>query len=490
LIVPTPEKSELARQLWFDVEDLFEYAAGNPRPSGIQRLAYEIYFALQQTPGHGARIHFVRHDQVRKTFSTVPWPTIVRLFERLTDAPDRAQRHAPATMATGHASDIPAASHLRWLARRLVHRVPPGLRERLLVLARQQLLAWHALTNLLGYAAGRVPAVVRQTLRGCVASILRQVAPGPKGDFATLVQPGDFLVVLGSPWNYPDYAELITNVRSRVDLRFALLVFDLIPIRRPEWCDRGLVHTFRAWFTAILPLADVILAISQSTANDVERFAAQSRMPLRARAQVIPIGSGFGPMQQAPAIASAHIPRAGSYVLFVSTIEARKNHLLLFRVWRRLLEEMPPSAVPTLVFAGRVGWMGGDLMEQLENTNYLDRKICVLSTVSDSELASLYQGCLFTLFPSLYEGWGLPVTESLMFGKPCIVARSSSLPEAGGRFARYFDPESVSDAYGVIRTAIENPEELRAWQDEITRSFVPVPWTATADAILRHLGIG
>jgi glycosyltransferase involved in cell wall biosynthesis len=176
-------------------------------------------------------------------------------------------------------------------------------------------------------------------------------------------------------------------------------------------------------------------------------------------------------------------------VLFVSTIEARKNHLLLFRVWRRLLDELPADLVPTLVFAGRVGWLVEDLMRQLQNTDFLDGKIRLIEDASDAELAALYRGCSFTVFPSLYEGWGLPVTERLAFGKPCLAARATSVPEAGGRLARYFDPESVADAYAAIRAAIENPEGLRVWQAEIVRGFSPVPWSATADAVMRCLGV-
>jgi glycosyltransferase involved in cell wall biosynthesis len=175
--------------------------------------------------------------------------------------------------------------------------------------------------------------------------------------------------------------------------------------------------------------------------------------------------------------------------MFVSTVEARKNHLLLFRVWRRLVEDMSPASVPTLVFVGRVGWLVQDLIQQLDNTAYLDNKICLIQDASDAELVSLYRGCLFTVFPSLYEGWGLPVTESLSFGKPCIVARGSSLPEAGGVLARYFDPESVSDAYAVIRAVIEDPEGLCIWQADVVRSFAPVSWSAAVDVILQRIGL-
>ena len=69
--------------------------------------------------------------------------------------------------------------------------------------------------------------------------------------------------------------------------------------------------------------------------------------------------------------------------LIVSTIEARKNHALLFAVWRRLLEDMPAATVPTLVFAGRVGWLVSDFMQQLRNSNFLDGKIVHIESPTD-----------------------------------------------------------------------------------------------------------
>ena len=165
------------------------------------------------------------------------------------------------------------------------------------------------------------------------------------------------------------------------------------------------------------------------------------------------------------------LPEPGSYVLFVSTLEARKNHALLFRVWRRLLSEMPREQVPTLVFAGRVGWLVADLMQQLENAEWLGGKIRLVRDPSDEELLALYRGCRFTLYPSLYEGWGLPVSESLALGRPCIASNRTSLPEAGGALARYFDPDDLDDACATIRAVIEDPEGLEAWRERVAREF-------------------
>jgi glycosyltransferase involved in cell wall biosynthesis len=242
----------------------------------------------------------------------------------------------------------------------------------------------------------------------------------------------------------------------------------------------------------VLPIADHVFTISHATAADIGRYIEQSGSSGRASSiQVVPVGTSFVdsvPPDPAVAEVSPGLPEPGTYVLFVSTLEVRKNHILLFRVWRRLLETMRAAEVPTLVFAGRVGWLVKDLMQQLEDTRWLDGKIMLVEGPADQDVAALYRGCLFTLFPSLYEGWGLPVTESLANGKPCIASASSSIPEAGGRLARYFDPEDGNEAYRVIHDTIVDKPGLAAWQEEVVRDFRPVPWSETAAVILDTLG--
>ncbi len=174
----------------------------------------------------------------------------------------------------------------------------------------------------------------------------------------------------------------------------------------------------------------------------------------------------------------------------VGTIEARKNHGGMLRVWRQLLNNPPAGGVPTLVFAGKAGWLTADLMQQLENASHLGGKILFVDQPSETQLAALYQHCLFTLYPSLYEGWGLPVTESLCFGKPVAASNSSAIPEAGGAFCCYFDPDNLADAHEKIRTWIEQPELVAAAAARIATQFTPPHWANTASALLQDCGAG
>ncbi len=470
----------MTARLWIDVEDLFEYVRSNRRPSGIQRLAFEIYQTMQAHYGDSGLVHFVRHDIGRHSFRVVPWREVTGLFEKLTEL-----EVAPSRRLERGISPHPPA---RQFIRRLVHRLTPSLQPALVdaaVTFGEALRAWGRLATMVWH--GSRSRLRRLTVQIRNLGVDRRAGVQGPVSFAECATSGDVIVALGAPWSHPDYPDLVRTQRER-GLRFALLVYDLIPIRRPEWFERSLVRLFRSCFESMLPLCDVIFAISRATADDVEAYARENGVALPGPVTPIPIGTGFGSQSQSAATSHCRaLPTVSSYALFVSTIEARKNHTLLFRVWRRLLEDLPPERVPTLVFAGHIGWLVDDLMRQIANTDNLNGKLVVIEDPTDAELAMLYRGCLFTVFPSFHEGWGLPVTESLAFGKPCVISDRTSLPEAGGRLVRSFDPDNLNDAYEVIRQVIDDRPGLARWEAEVRREFKPVPWSATVDALLAGL---
>ena len=467
----------MTARLWLDVEDLYEYVRADcQRPSGIQRLAFEICRELQKRYGSTGLVHFVRHSLTGNEFEVVQWSEVAALFAGLVTGE---------AVPVASAANGPVFPHLpaRQLIRRLAYRLPPSLRTQIADAVLTQAKALRAWSRLLGaLARGTVqlpPKLVRHFREHKAVS-----SPAPRVSnrrFADLAAPGDILLMLAATWSHPDYAGLINRRCKANGLQFALLLYDLIAVRRPEWCDHVLARLFRNWIDTVLPLCDQVFAISHATASDVEAYARERRISLPSAVVTLPIGStAWQPAESR----SDRLPAPGSYALIVSTIEVRKNHLLLFRVWRRLLEEMPRDRVPTLVFAGRVGWLVTDLMQQIANSENLGGKLLLVDSPSDSELAALYHGCLFTLFPSFFEGWGLPVTESLAFGKPCIISNRTSLPEAGGKLARSFDPDNLHDAYAVIREVIEDPDGLARWEAKVRREFRPVSGSATVDALL------
>jgi len=154
------------------------------------------------------------------------------------------------------------------------------------------------------------------------------------------------------------------------------------------------------------------------------------------------------------------------YVLLVSSYEPHKNHLLAFDVWRRLAAQAL-AITPLLICAGSRGQLTSDCLPA--HTIWIDRP-------SDNDMRALYSNCLFSIMPSLEEGWGLPVGEALWFGKVCLSSNSTSLPEVGGGLSITFDPfdaaamlEHVTDFLDeetrCARERLIKGSGLRTWDD-------------------------
>ncbi len=460
--------------IWIDVEDVLVHLNRGARPTGIQRLSFEAARALVEVAG-SARIRFLRHVPGGAGFYEVPYATLAAAYAAAVSAP-AAHAVSIGGSARGGANSDPSAqapSGLRRVWQGVGNRMPGEVRAALLDVLLPLWAAVRAVPRLVGAAR-------RAQWR----------APRQAGGGRTLAEAGmaagDVLFGLAAPWNSQHMARA-TAARARHGLRYATLVYDLIPVVRPEFSVVALGRRYREWALAMMPVCDVPMAISQATRRDMEAFAAREGFALRAPVRVVPVGTGFPSIPADPGGAAAAAVPGEPYVLCVSTIEVRKNHLLLLRVWRRLVEEMPAGAVPKLVIAGGIGWLVDDFMQQMRNAGFLGGRIEVVDSPSDAALAALYRGAMFSVYPSHYEGWGLPVVESHDFGTPVVCADGSSLPEAGGALARYFEADSVGDATRVIRGLIEDPVGLAAWRAEVRAGFRPVPWRETAVAMIEAI---
>ena len=186
-----------------------------------------------------------------------------------------------------------------------------------------------------------------------------------------------------------------------------------------------------------------------------------------------------------PAVeAASGVSIDGPFVLFVSTLERRKNHEVLYRALVRLAEQ-GRTVLPRLVFVGMRGWGVDDLLSDLERDPRVRDRVVRLHDVTDATLQQLYRQAAFTVFPSLSEGWGLPVAESLAHGRFCLVADTSSLREVGGELVEYLDPLDSAAWAQRLAHYLDHPEEVARREAAIRERFVPTPWSETARAVLQ-----
>lgn len=300
---------------------------------------------------------------------------------------------------------------------------------------------------------------------------------------------GQTYFVLGAFWGFGSNATRYARLK-RAGVGVGVYIYDLIPITHPEYCVAGLVSEFSFALGDGLHAFDFVLTISEYVAKDVRKFLHKHRLrdipvaavPLAHQLHDRPAISGSAAWRGAIA------PLQGRrFVLMVSTIEARKNHIYLYSVWKALLEEgLDP---PDLVFVGRFGWRVNDLRDILEGTGFLGGRIHVVHDLSDVDLELLYRSCLFTAFPSIIEGWGLPVGESLAHGKPSIASCTSSIPEVGGDLVDYIDPWNVHDGVRVFKRMITDEAYRAGRVGSIRDRFVPRTWDDVGRDLLGRLAV-
>jgi alpha-1,3-rhamnosyl/mannosyltransferase len=148
--------------------------------------------------------------------------------------------------------------------------------------------------------------------------------------------------------------------------------------------------------------------------------------------------------------------QVGRYILTIGTIEPRKNHRRLLEAFERLVVSDPGLK---LVIAGAPGWGVGDFHRTLATSAVRDR-VVVAGHRSDDEVASLLRHCVVMAYPSIYEGFGLPVVEAMAVGVPVVTSTISSLPEAAGGAAVLVDPYDIDSIARGIADATDRRLEL------------------------------
>lgn len=318
--------------------------------------------------------------------------------------------------------------------------------------------------------------------RDHLAAVATQTIEAGRTAAAVTITPGTVLVFLGALW-INDALMLAARDAHAHGARIVDLLYDLTPVLETGH-TAAVNKLFDRYLTLIAQTASRVPAISQSSRRDFETWCRDhGYAPIDGAATGLPCG--LSPDQ----FDTTENPWPRPYALFVGTVESRKNHILALRAWQQLIEKHGADNVPDLVCIGRLGWHATEFLREYTFTHGLDGKISVLSSsASDADLARFYAHALFTVYPSRYEGWGLPVSESLEFGRPAIVADNSSLREAGRDLAVYFTTDDVDSFVAAIEThgldAARRAELERLIAND---AAAPITWQHVASIIATEI---
>ena len=297
----------------------------------------------------------------------------------------------------------------------------------------------------------------------------------------------DTLLISGAFWIYQRYDLL--NILRQNGVRVTVFIHDLIQITNPEFVEPAATTVFRRSFVDVLYVCSYVLTNSRFVADEVNRYL-RDRMNFQIPVTPVTLATEFGSQElDISAVHQDYLELATQeYVLCVGTIEIRKNHLYLIKLWERLIAN--DGQAPNLVFVGKWGWEITALQKYLSGSDYLGGRLYIYNAISDNDLAFLYQNCLFTIYPSFAEGWGLPVGESLWYGKPCITSNVTAMPEVGGTLCKYLDPFDIEDGYRVVADVLVDRSALASWTARVRSEFKPKTWKSFScelfETVQRH----
>ncbi len=260
---------------------------------------------------------------------------------------------------------------------------------------------------------------------------------------------GHFDALHFTDWMYPPQK---SGVR-------ATTIHDLVPLHHPEWCTPRTISMHSRKFENAARTCDLVFVNSAYTGRDVEQTL--SVPGERIRVAYPGVRGCFGPAGEAADLGAP-------YVLTVATLEPRKNLGALLEAHDLLGEEL------LLAVVGSEGWGEQPLLDR--------PRVRRLGFVSDDELARLYRGAAVAVYPSRFEGFGIPIAEAMASGCPVVSSSHPSLDEASGDAAVRADPESAAAIAEAIEDALVRRDELVKRGLEHAAGFT---WGATGETILR-----
>ena len=281
------------------------------------------------------------------------------------------------------------------------------------------------------------------------------------------INPGDILLLLDSTWHL-DTWQNIQKAKAKGAI-IVSVIYDIIPITHPYFCDENLVRLFNQWFSIAIEQVDAFISISKTVQQDLYSYLKEN-YPKQINDKLFDhflLGADFNydsfshlSKGVRDFLREVYNDKKGSIYLIVCTLEPRKNHTYLLDVFDMLWSK---GVDISLNIVGKEGWMVDDLIQRIKHHKKLNTQLFYWNDLNDEELNYCYQNSKMMLFPSFVEGFGLPIIESLNNKLPVLASDIPIHREVGGDKIGYFDINDTNDLVNKI-LSIEKfgiPKELQ-----------------------------
>lgn len=295
---------------------------------------------------------------------------------------------------------------------------------------------------------------------------------------AVAMEPGDILYLPDAAW-FSDLLDAVERAHAR-GVHIAVLLYDLIPLTHPQFCHPSHVQRFDPWLRRMESLADAFLCISAFTeAAFRARYAAGAAPP----SAVTLLGHDLPPPASGTighARLRAALDTPDPAFLCVGTVDNRKNQAALLDAFEQVWTAAPRAR---LILIGAAGWRTDDLGRRIRRHRRFGRELFWFNDVGDADLVLTYPRARALVFPSLAEGFGLPIVEALSYGTPVLASDIEVFREIGGKRVRYFDPRDVASLATLVLDLARRPRGT----DAAPEAFRWPTWEESTRAMLEAL---
>ena len=278
----------------------------------------------------------------------------------------------------------------------------------------------------------------------------------------------------------------ISPVVYESGVKTALFFYDLVPILYPQYSSPEFVKKFTGWVKDIK--ADIIFTDSESAKRDLLKY----RPDIKEENVIVTLLAADKKFHE---VKEERILRevrqkygigSEKYFLGVSELSARKNFVHLMEAFVAFLDKTGAKDIK-LVLVGPMRKGYEDVTRTIEGLEKYKDRIVVTGFVDDEDMAAIYSGALGFIYPSLYEGFGLPILEAMQCGVPVISADNSSLPEVGGDAVLYISGKDVTQTAEALNKLYTDKEQRERLKEKAIKRASLFDWEKTADRVLQTL---
>jgi len=438
------------------IVDLTEFSRWSGHLTGVQRVVNGFATALGDEANSEVEVLFVGFDSKHKVFRQISFDHYLAVTK-----PPAQEVTAGQAMPTR----VSTKQRLKSITKKIYYKAPIQIQNKLTPERK-----------------ARLKTIAKQTIAQARAIKERHhssaLLEGSADEFN--FQKGDIVLLAGRAWDNSDSMTTLEGAKTNRGVKLAYVVYDLIPIYQQHTFGLGLTERYSQYLFRILKNADYLFPISESSHRDILKYASEVGITRPPVIKTVRLGDDIPGDEVAKP--PAFIKDPTSFTMCVGTIEARKNHTEIYYAYK--LAASKGMELPDMYIIGKPGWLTEDIIYFMQYDVDVKDKIVILHNVSDGELAWMYKRALFTVFPSQYEGWGLPIAESLALGTPCIASNTSSMVEISPDYADYISPFDTGELMNRM-AYYAKPKNSESRRRVIEKGYKPHSWVNSV-SILRE----